>query len=138
MESLAISRSKSNSRYAGIAFGIGATIGFLGGAVHGAPILMFFGFWAGLMWPLLVIAPLALWFCVRRQHARREGLMFAFGVSLGLMPWAWFDWYAGRGVNGNEIWFPIVLALLVGCVLAPLYVALSRWARRSRASQRSA
>jgi hypothetical protein len=99
---------------------------------------MFFGFWAGLMWPLLVFAPLALWFCVRRQHAGREALRFSLGVCLGLMPWAWFDWYADRGVNGNEIWFPIVLALLVGCVLAPFYIALSRLAGRHLASQRAA
>jgi uncharacterized membrane protein YccC len=138
MESVVITESRTNSRSTTIAFGIGAMIGILGGAVHGAPILMFFGFWAGLMWPLLIIAPLALWFCVRRQHAGREGVMFAFGVSLGLMPWAWFDWYAGRGVNGNEIWFPIILALLVGCVLAPLYAALSRLTRRHQASQRAA
>ena len=138
MESLTISESKTDSRSARIACGIGAMIGIIGGAVHGAPILMFFGFWAGLIWPLLVVAPVAIWFCVRRQHAAREGLMFAFGVSLGLMPWAWLDWYADRGVNGNEIWFPIILAFLVGCVLAPLYVALSRSARRHQASHRAA
>jgi type IV secretory pathway TraG/TraD family ATPase VirD4 len=138
MESFSTIESRTNSRSTALAFGIGAIIGFVGGAAHGAPILMFFGFWAGLMWPLLILAPLALWFCIRRQRAAREGLRFAFGISLGLMPWAWFDWYAGRGVNGNEIWFPIVLALLVGCVFAPLYVALSRSITRRRASQRAA
>ena len=138
MEIFATGESKTSSRSAAIAFGVGAMLGFLGGAAHGAPVLMFLGLWAGLIWPLLVFTPLALWFCVRRQHAGREGWRFAFGVCVGLTPWAWFDWYADRGVNGNEIGLPIVLALLVGFVLAPLYIALSRLLGRVRASQRAA
>jgi uncharacterized membrane protein YGL010W len=73
------------------------------------------------MWPLLVLAPLALWFAAKRQRAADEAVVLALGAGLGLAPIAWLE---GRGQPAYEFWFPLAIASLAALVLAPLYVAL--------------
>ena len=120
------------------AFVIGVLIGVSAGAANAAPILLFFGFWAGLIFPLLILGPLALWFSNRHQRSIREALGFSVGLSLALSAFAVFDWYSSRGVNGNEIWFVSLLALLAGFVLSPAYVAMSRRRTSDQPSSRPA
>ena len=114
--------------------GIGAAIGLAAGAANAAVLLAFVGFWGGLMWLLLITGPLGFWYSARRQKAKAEAVTFATGVALGLAPGAWYDWYANRGLNGSEVWFPVVLAFLIGLTFAPAFIGIRRLGRREAAT----
>jgi hypothetical protein len=107
-------------------FLVGALAGLLLGAAHGAVLLTFFGFWGGFMWLLAVTGPASLWYATRRQRAAVEALSLALGLALGLLPWAIRDWASRAGLNGDEIWFPVVLAFLLGLTLGPLLTIIRR------------
>lgn len=114
--------------------GVGAAIGLVAGAANAAVLLAFFGFWGGLMWLLLITGPLGFWYSARRQKARGEAVTFATGVALGLLPGAWYDWYANRGLNGGEVWFPVLLAFLIGLTFAPTFIGIRRLGKREAAT----
>jgi hypothetical protein len=126
-------------RYWIFAFAAGAVLGALWGARRGAVSLTFYGSGSGLLWPLLIAGILGLSFSVWRQRAIGEALCFAAGVALGMAPWAWYEWYAWRGLSRAEIWLAEMLALLTGFLVAPLYVTLRRYlsARASSRERRS-
>jgi len=99
----------------------GALAGAFAAIAVGPQTLALYGFWAGVIWPLLALAPLAFWFSATRQRAAVEAIVFALGTSLGLGPTAWLE---ARGQPAYEFWFPLAIASLTALVLAPLYVAL--------------
>jgi hypothetical protein len=106
--------------------GAGALIGILVGAVHGALLLTFVGFWGGLMWLLLLGGPLGLWVAAKKLHGGGDALAFGLGIAVGLAPWAFYEWHSRHDLNGNEVWFPITLSFLAGLMISPVFLAIRR------------
>jgi hypothetical protein len=116
-------RLLSESRSLSLPLAVGTVLGIVAGAFQGVVFLTLYGFWGGLMWPLLVGGLLALWFAAGKQRAGREAIVFGLGAALGLTPWAIYEWRI-HDLNGNEVWFPILLAFLAGSLLSPIFVVL--------------
>jgi hypothetical protein len=123
---------RAGRRYWIFAFATGAILGALWGARRGAVSLTFYGSGSGLLWPLLLAGTLGLSFSAWRQRAVGEALCFAAGVALGLAPWAWYEWYSWRGLSRGEVGLAVMLALLTGLLVAPLYISLRRYLRLGR------
>jgi len=103
---------------------VGLTLGAGLAVVVGVWRLSFYGFWGGLMWPLLIWAGVALWITVRKQKAATETVTLAAGTIVGMAPVVWLE---TRGMPFYEVWFPLVMGLLLALGLSPLYVAIGIW-----------
>jgi hypothetical protein len=104
----------------------GLIVGIALGCARGGLLLTFAGFWGGLMWVLMATGPLALWYAARRQRAVAESISIGLGVAGGLTPWAIHEWLVRESLNSNEVWFPVVLAFLLGVTISPALVGLGR------------